>query len=332
MTLSKEKMLKRFTQCASALLCLCLSLFFVASGAAAEFPDKPLRLIIPYPPGGGTDILARLIASKVSEAMKWNIVTENRPGAGGSIGIEAAARATPDGYTLALAETSNLAINPSLYSTIGYDPETDFAPIMFIGSLPLVLVVSADSQYQTLASLVADAKKNQLSMASAGNGTVGHLAGEMFKIQAGIPILHAPYKGAAPAINDILGGRITLFFGSLPSLRTQIAAGKLRALAVTSSARASVLPDVPTFKESGYPEFEATVWYGLLAPKGVSPDLIAQLHKTFLNVLGTNDMRDRLSQDGVQFNAISPEEFGAWIKAERAKWGAVVRQVGAKID
>lgn len=324
--------MKRLIDCAGALLCVCLSLFSIAAFAATEFPDKPVRLIIPYPPGGGTDILARLVASKVSEAMKWNIVTENRPGAGGSIGLEAAARATPDGYTLCLAETSNLAINPALYSNIGYDPEKDFAPIMFIGSLPLVLVVSADSPYQSLASLVADAKKNQLSMASAGNGTVGHLAGEMFKIQAGIPILHAPYKGAAPAINDILGGRITLFFGSLPSLRTQIAAGKLKALAVTSGARATMLPDVPTFKESGFPDFEATVWYGLLAPKGIPQTLLTQLHQTFLSVLGTKDMRERLAQDGVQFNAISAQEFGGWIKTEREKWGAVVRQVGAKID
>ena len=169
-------------------------------------------------------------------------------------------------------------------------------------------------------------------MASSGNGTVGHLAGEMFKIQAGIPILHAPYKGAAPAINDIIGGRITLFFGSLPSLRTQIAAGKLKALAVTSGTRATMLPEVPTFKESGYPEFEPTVWYGLLAPKGVPQALITQLHMTFLNVLGTKDMRERLAQDGVQFNAISAEEFGRWIKTERGKWGEVVRQFGAKID
>ena len=324
--------MQRFIRYASALLCVCLSMCSLSSSAVTEFPDKPVRLIIPYPPGGGTDILARLVASKVSEAMKWNIVTENRPGAGGGIGLEAAARATPDGYTLALAETSNFAINPSLYSNIGYDSETDFAPIMFIGSLPLVLVVSADSPYQSLGSLVADAKKNQLSMASAGNGTVGHLAGEIFKTQAGIPILHAPYKGATPAINDIIGGRITLFFGSLPSLRTQIAAGKLRALAVTSSARSSVLPDVPTFKESGYPEFEATVWYGLLAPKGTPQALITQMHKTFTSVLDTKEMRERLAQDGVQFSAISAEKFGDWIKSERGKWGEVVRQVGAKID
>ena len=324
--------MKRFIRCASALLCLCLSLFSVASSATTEFPNKPVRLIIPYPPGGGTDILARLVASKVSETMKWNIVTENRPGAGGSIGLEAAARSTPDGYTLCLAETSNLAINPALYPNLGYDPETDFSPIMFIGSLPLVLVVSADSPYHSVASLVAAAKKNPLTMASSGNGTVGHLAGEMFKIQAGIPILHAPYKGAAPAINDIIGGRVTMFFGSLPSLRTQIVAGKLKALAVTSSARATMLPEVPTFKESGYPEFEPTVWYGLLAPKGVPQALITQLHMTFLNVLGTKDMRERLAQDGVQFNAISAEEFGRWIKTERGKWGEVVRQFGAKID
>ena len=192
--------MKRFIPCASALLCLCLSLFSVASGATTEFPNKPVRLIIPYPPGGGTDILARLVASKVSETMKWNIVTENRPGAGGSIGLEAAARSTPDGYTLCLAETSNLAINPALYPNLGYDPETDFSPIMFIGSLPLVLVVSADSHYHSVASLVADAKKNPLTMASSGNGTVGHLAGEMFKIQAGIPILHAPYATLPSAL------------------------------------------------------------------------------------------------------------------------------------
>ena len=325
-------MMLRFIQYTTVLLLLSVSFVSTSSLANTEFPDKPVRLIIPYPPGGGTDILARLIASKVSEAMRWNIVAENRPGAAGSIGLEAAARAAPDGYTIVLAETSNLAINPALYSSISYDSEKDFVPILFVGSFPLVLVVSAESPYQTLTSLVADAKRNQVTMASAGNGTVGHLAGEMFKIQAGIPILHAPYKGAAPAINDILGGRITLFFGSLPSLRTQIAAGKLKALAVTSLERTPVLPDVPTFREAGYPEFEATVWYGLLAPKGTPEALVATLHQTFQNVLGSKEMRERLADDGLQFKPISTDEFRKWIAMEKGKWGAVVRQVGAKID
>ena len=324
--------MKRFIPCASALLCLCLSLFSVASSATTEFPNKPVRLIIPYPPGGGTDILARLVASKVSETMKWNIVTENRPGAGGSIGLEAAARSTPDGYTLCLAETSNLAINPALYPNLGYDPETDFSPIMFIGSLPLVLVVSADSPYHSVASLVAAAKKNPLTMASSGNGTVGHLAGEMFKIQAGIPILHAPYKGAAPASVDLVGGHISAAFPSVSLASPHAKAGRLRILGIASLKRTENLPEVPTIAEAGVPGFEVLSWYGLLAPAGTPRSLIDRLNQESVRVLRNAGVKEKFLAAGVETVGSSPEVFSGKIKSEIAKWEKLIKESGIQED
>lgn len=305
----------------------------VAPGAMAQaYPNKPIRFIVPNPPGGGTDAIARAIANQMRETLQWQVVVDNRAGAGGGVGLDLAAKSPADGYTIVLGESSNLAINPALYNKLPYDSIKDFQPVILIGYVPLVLVVSTKAPYQSLADVITAAKLKPLSMASSGNGTVGHLVGEMLKKRAGVEMLHVPYKGAAPAITDLLGGQVDIYFASLPSAVSHIKNGSLRALAVTTVARASSLPEVPAIAESGYREFDASAWYGILAPAGTSESIVSRLNADIMRVMQLPQMRARFLTDGVEVLGGAPERFGSFIATERTKWAEVVKSSGAKID
>jgi tripartite-type tricarboxylate transporter receptor subunit TctC len=312
-------------------LCACLILVPVTASSQA-YPNRPIRFIVPNPPGGGTDVLSRTIATKMSDTLNWRVVVDNRPGAGGNVGLDLAAKSAPDGYTIVMGESSNLAINPTLYTKLPYDSIKDFAPITLIGSVPLVLVVAANKPYKSLADVVAAAKSNQLSFASAGSGTVGHLVGELMKRSAGIELLHVPYKGAAPALTDVVGGQVDLFFASLPAAAPQVKAGRLRALAVTTAQRAAAMPEVPTIAESGYKGFDASSWYGVLAPAGTPRAIVTQLNAEITRFLQLPDMKARLANDSVEVRAGTPEAFASFIAAERDKWAKAVKDSGVKVD
>jgi tripartite-type tricarboxylate transporter receptor subunit TctC len=309
-----------------------LSLLISVSAFGQAYPSKPIRFIVPNPPGGGTDILSRAIAAKLSETQQWQVVVDNRPGAGGAIGLDAAAKSAPDGYTIVMGETSNLAINPALNPKLPYDPRKDLAPVSLIGSVPLVLVVATEKPYRTLADIVAAAKSRSLTFASSGNGTVGHLSGEILKRSSGIDLVHVPYKGAAPAMTDLIGGQVDLYFASLPSAVPHMRNGKLRAIAVTTAKRASSMPEAPTIAESGYPDFSTSAWYGVLAPSGTPPAILKRLNDAVIQVVQLPEVRARLANDGVEIQAGPPEQFAELIARELDKWAKAVRESGAKVD
>ncbi len=318
---------------ATASVSLALALFAGAAIAQA-YPAKPIRMIVPFPPGGGTDIAARTIANKLSEDVKWTFVVENKPGAGGNLGVEQAVKSPADGYTLVIGQTSNLAINPALYAKLPYDPLRDLIPVALIVSAPVVFVVAASSRYTSLGDLLAAAKTDPggVTFASPGNGTVSHLAGELLQRAAGVKLTHVPYKGASQALTDTLGGQVQSFMSSVPSALSQIKAGRLRAIAVSSATRARELPEVPTIAEAGYKGFEASTWYGLLAPAGTPAPIIARLNAEVNRVLKTPEVRERLAAEGGEALGGSPEQFASFLKAEHAKWGRVVKESGAKAE
>jgi len=301
---------------------------------AQAYPVKPIRMIVPFPPGGGTDIAARAIANKLSEDLKWTFVVENKPGAGGNLGVEQAVKSPADGYTLVIGQTSNLAINPTLYAKLPYDSLRDLSPVALIVSAPVVLVVALNSRYASLGDLLAAAKTDPggVTFASPGNGTVSHLAGELLQRAAGVKLTHVPYKGASQALTDTLGGQVQSFMSSVPSALSQIKAGRLRALAVTSAKRSSELPNAPTIAESGYRGFEANTWYGLLVPAGTPPAIVARLNAEVNRALATPELRHRLAAEGGEALGGSPEQFASFLKAEHAKWGRVVRESGARAE
>ncbi len=302
--------------------------------AQGDYPGKPIKLIVPFPPAGGTDTLSRAIAQSITNDTKWTIVVENRPGAGGNIGLDAAAKSPPDGYTIAMGQTANLAVNPALYSSMPFDPLKDFAPIALLSSQPLIVVVSATSPYKSLKDLVDAAKKNpgKMNMASAGNGTIGHIGGEIFQRRAGIKMTHVPYKGAGPAVADLIGGSVDTIFGNTQSVGGLIAGGRLRPLSVTAPKRLAAFPDVPTVAESGYPGFEAATWSGLVAPSGTPKAIIDKLNAAANKALGSTQMKAKLAEDGSTPLGGTPQEFAAYIRSEHAKWGAAVRDAGIKLD
>ena len=311
------------------------SLAVVAASVMAQtYPTKPIRLIVPFPPGGGTDIFARVIANKLTETLKWVVVVDNKPGAGGNIGVDFAAKSPPDGYTIVLGQTSNLAINPTLYAKLPYDPLKDLVPVVGIASAPVVLVVAANSPYKSLDDIVvaAKAKPGSLMFASPGNGTVSHLAGERLQRVAGIKFEHVPYKGSSQAMTDVIGGNVELFMASVPSALAQINGGKLRAIAVTSKKRAAELPQVPTVAESGYKEFEASTWYGLLVPSGTPSTIVGRLNSEVNRVLEMPDVRAHIAAEGGEPLGGSPEQFASLLRSEHAIWGKVVKESGAKVD
>ncbi len=318
---------------ATASVSLALALF-AGLATAQAYPAKPIRLIVPFPPGGGTDIAARTIANKLSDTVKWTFVVENKPGAGGNLGVEQAVKAPADGYTLVIGQTSNLAINPALYAKLPYDPLRDLSPVALIVSAPVVLVVAANSRYASLGDLLAAAKRDPggVTFASPGNGTVSHLAGELLQRAAGVKLTHVPYKGASQALTDTLGGQVQSFMSSVPSALSQIKGGRLRAIAVTSAKRAPELPEVSTIAESGYKGFEASTWYGLLAPAGTPVPIIARLNAEVNRALGTPEVRERLAAEGGEVLGGSLEQFASFLKAEHAKWGRVVQESGARVE
>jgi tripartite-type tricarboxylate transporter receptor subunit TctC len=305
-----------------------------AGAQAGAFPNKPMRIVVPFPAGGTTDILARAVAQQLTQAWGQQVIVDNRPGAGGNIGSELVAKSAPDGYTLLMGTVGTHAINPSLYAKMPYDHVRDFAPVILVAGVPNVLVVHPSVPANNVAELIAWGKANpgKLNFASSGSGTSIHLAGELFRVQTGIQMTHVPYKGSAPAIQDLLGGQVQLMFDNLPSALPQIKAGKLRALGVTSATRAAALPDVPTIAESGLPGFEASSWFGLLAPAGTPRDVVVKLDAEVAKWLASQDARDKLLAQGAIAAGGTPEDFSAHIAAETAKWAKVVKESGAKVD
>jgi tripartite-type tricarboxylate transporter receptor subunit TctC len=320
--------------------------FCVGTGAAAvsallpelafaqNWPARPIRMIVPFPPGGGTDVISRQLAERITNATGWAIVIENRAGAGGNIGLESVAKAESDGYTIGMGQAANLAINPSLYPKMPYDPMKDFALISLVATQALVAVVSAKSPYRTLGELItsAKAKPGTVTVAHTGNGTVGHLAGEVFARQAGIKVLIVPYKGAAQVVTDILGGQVDLLFGNPLAVMPLASAGLLRPIAVTSLRRLAALPEVPTVEESGYRGFEATNWSGLVAPAKTSDAVVARLNAEVIAALGRPEMVGKLAVDSSEPLPSSPERFAEFLRAEHAKWGSLIREAGIKLE
>ena len=301
---------------------------------ADTWPAKSIRVVVPFPPGGGTDIIAREVTQRVAAATGWSFVIDNKPGAGGNLGVDAAAKAPADGYTLVLGQTSNLAINTTLYAKMPYDAQKDLAHIVLVASAPLVMVTGATSPYKTLADAVNAAKSNPggVNFASPGNGTVAHLASELFQKAAAVKTQHVPYKGAAQALTDVISNNVQLYMSSVPTLLGQIKQGKLRALAVTSARRVDDLPDVPTVNESGYKGFEATTWFGFLAPTGTPADVVARLNTEFNKALALPELRKKLGNEGADVAGGSTEQFAALIRNETVRWGRIVKESGARVD
>jgi tripartite-type tricarboxylate transporter receptor subunit TctC len=304
------------------------------SAFAQAWPAKPIKLIVPFPPGGGTDSIARETSQRVATATGWTFVIENRPGAGGNLGVDSVAKSPADGYSIVIGQTSNLAINPTLYAKMPYDSQKDLAPIVLLANAPLVMVTGTASPYKTLAEAVnaAKAKPGVLNFASPGNGTVAHLTSELFQKAAGIKTQHVPYKGANQALTDVISGNVELYMSSVPTLIGQIRNNKLRPLAVTSAKRVDDLPDVPTINESGYKGFDAVTWFGLLAPAGTPKEVIARLNAEFNKALQTPELRKKLGDEGADAAGGTPEQFAALIKDEVPRWGKIVKDSGAKVD
>ncbi|MDW3686929.1 tripartite tricarboxylate transporter substrate binding protein [Cupriavidus sp. CV2] len=313
---------------------LAAALSLAASAASAEtYPARPIRLVVPYAAGGGVDIVARSVGQKMSVLLKQPIIVDNRPGASTNIGMEAVAKAAPDGYTIMMASNS-LATNAALFAKLPFDPARDFTPVARVGQASLVLVVPAKSSVASLKGLVsqAQAQPGKLSYASAGNGSSGHLAGELFKEAAHIDVLHVPYKGGAPAITDLLGERISFMPINPLEVITHIRAGTLRAIAVASDQRTPLLPDVPTSREQGLPGFTASVWWGLVAPAKTPPAVVHALNTAANAALGDPDVRKQLAQLGVTILPGTPEAFGQFVRGETTTWNGVIRQAGITAD
>lgn len=308
--------------------------WFDASAHAAEYPTRPVTLIVAFTPGGPSDLLARIVGKKLEQILGQPFVIENRPGAGGNLAAEITARAAPDGYTLLMGNNSILAANASLYRKVGFDAEKDFAPISLIGTQANILVVNPALPVHSMAELIALAreKPGQINFASSGYGAAAHLAGELFKTEAHIDIVHIAYKGAAPALQDVIAGHVQMMFATAASVVGHIRDGRLRPLAVTTLKRTAVLPDVPTIDELGLKGFDATTWHGLVAPAATPQDIIARLHRAAIAALGDPETRKALGDLGVDIVGSSPAEFSAYIKSEIPKWSAVVKAAGARLD
>ena len=305
-----------------------------ALAQTVAWPSKPIRTIVPFPAGGGTDIVARDVTQKITGSTQWTFVIDNKPGSGGNLGIDTAAKALPDGYSLVIGQTSNLAINPSLYAKLPYDPVKDLSPIGLIGNAPLVLVVATQSPFKTLADVIkaAKAQPGQINYATSGNGTVAHLATELLQREAGIVLTHIPYKGASQGLTDVIGGQVQLYMSSVPTLIGHIKSGKLRALAVTAAQRTDDLPQTPTVAESGYKGFEAVTWFGLLGPARLPASVVSTANAELNKALKSADLRKRLEDQGLTVTPSTPEEFARLIKTDIAKWAPVVKDSGAKAE
>ncbi|WP_436411567.1 Bug family tripartite tricarboxylate transporter substrate binding protein [Variovorax ginsengisoli] len=302
--------------------------------AQAAYPSRAIKLIVPFPAGGGTDLIAREVANKVAVSNGWSIIIDNKPGSGGNLGVDAAAKSAPDGYTLVLGQTSNLAINPTLYPKLPYNPEKDLTPIVAVASAPLALVVAADSPYKTVADVVAaaKAKPESLNYASSGSGTVAHLATELLQKTAGVKFTHVPYKGAAQGSTDLIGGQIQMYMSSVPTLIGFVNNGKMRFLAVTSAKRTADLPAVPTVAESGFKGFEAMTWFGIAGPAGLPKDMVAKLNAAFNKALQDPEVKKKLASQGTDALGGTPEQFAKLIHDDIGRWAPIVKESGAKVD
>ena len=300
---------------------------------ASSFPNQPIRMVVPYPPGGPTDITARVVAAEMSKTIGQNIVIDNRPGASGMIGSEMVTKSTPDGYTL-LANASIHVINPSVYPDMRFDAIKDFTPITQLAQVPLVLVVPANSPIKSVKDLVEYAKANpgKVNFGSAGSASAQHLAGESFKIAAGIQMQHIPYKGSAPALTDLAGGQLQLMFDSMPSATPMINSGKLRAIAVTTTTRAKARPDLPTIAESGFPGFDISTWYAYWAPKGTPADVVEKLAASAAQALKNPEVIAKYEAMGAEPVGSTPAQFAAYVESEAKKWSEIVKKSGAKLD
>ena len=300
--------------------------------ADESYPSRPVKMIVPVAAGGGTDFTARTLAEKLGVALGQPVVVENRPGASGSLGVQQAAAASPDGYTLVMPITS-FPINPSLRK-LPFDTIKDFAPVVLAGTLPLVLVVNPDVPAKSVAELIALArsKPRGINFANSGNGTTAHLAGELFNRMAGTQMVSVNYKGGGPAVSDLLGGHVQVYFSTIPSVVQHIQAGKLRALAVTGKERSPEMPDIPTVAESGLPDFEVTAWFGIFAPAQTPQPVVARLNAELVKILAMADVREKLANHGVEPGGGSPESLGRFLVCEVAKWGDVVREAGIRTE
>ncbi len=306
----------------------------LAGGAAAQpYPSRPVRVIVPFAPGGATDIIARLVAQKLADRLGQSVVVENKPGAGTTIGNAEVAKAKPDGYTLLFAPTP-FVISQVVYPTLPYDPQKDFAPVSLLAVSPFILVVNAAFPAKSTAELVAiaKAKPGTVTFASAGNGTVPHLAGELFKLRAGIDIVHVPYKGGGPAIVDLVSGQVPMMFATPIEVSQHVQSGRLRVLGTTSLARLAAMPDVPTLSESGYPDFEVLSFFGVLAPAGTPPEIVNRVAADLAAVMEMSDVRERFAQQSAEARVLGPAAFSAFLARERDKWADIVKRSGAKVD
>ena len=319
-----------------------LTVFFCILGVSqtqaqtpgTTYPSKPIRLIVPFPPGGGTDILSRLVATKLTEQVKWTVVADNRAGAGGTIGITEAVKAAPTGYDLVMGQKDNLVIGPWLYKNLSWDPTRDLVAVAHIAYTPVVIATSANSKFKTLADVINAARSapGKVSYGSPGNGTSIHLAGELFEKAASIELSHIPYKGSNPAMMDALAGNVDLLVSSVPSAMAQIKSGKLRPLAVTSAKRSSSMPDVPTLAELGFKDFDVSTWYGVLAPAGTPAQVVTALNTEINKLLASQEVRDAIHAQGAEPEAMTPSKFATLLKTDYAKWKGIVEASGAKID
>ena len=320
--------MKRLDRCALGIM-----LIVALPVLAQSYPSKPIRLVLPYPPGGGTDVIARPLAQKLTEQLGQQVIVDNRGGAGGNIGMEFVAKSPADGYTLLFALTAQYAVNPSLYPKLPYDPVRDYAPISLLANAPYLLVVHPALPAKSVAELVAlvKARPGQLSYSSSGNGSGAHLAGEMLRSLAHVEIVHVPYKGAGPAMPDLIAGQVQLSFITYTAAGPHIKTGRLRALGVTTAKRSPTLPDLPAIGETvaGY---DSAVWYGFAAPAGTPPEIVSKLNTEVLRVLAAPDFRSRITLEAVSPIGSTPEEFGSFMKSEIVRWAKVVRDSGAKVD
>jgi len=308
-------------------------LFFVLPAAAQNWPAKPLRLIVAFPPGGTNDIVARSVAQRMSERLGQSMVVENRPGANGALGAEAAAKSPADGYTLFIAAVNHVVL-PALYAKLPYDIERDFTPVVLLATVPIVVTVNPAVPANSIAELIAlaKAKPGALNYGSSGNGAGTHLAGELFKMQAGVSLTHVPYKGSGPAMTDLMGGQIQLMFADLPSASPQIKGGKIRALAIGTPQPSFLAPGLATVSASGLPGYEAYTWVGIMAPAGIPKEIVTRLNADAVAALERQELRDTLAAQGAEAAPGTPEQLGAHVKSELAKWSKVVKAAGIKAD
>lgn len=315
-------------------LLLAVPLQGAAQTASASYPTKPIRMIVPFPPGGGTDILARIVGTRISDANKWTVVVDNKPGAGGTIGISEAVRQPATGYEMVMGQKDNLAVAPWLYK-VSYDPSKDLTAVAMVAESPLVIVTAATSPFRTMADVIAAAKAapDTITYGSPGNGTTTHLVGEMFKMAAGIRISHVPYKGSNPAVIDTISGQVSMMVSSIPSAMAQVKAGKLRALAVTSARRSPTLPDVPTIAEStSLKDFDVSSWYGIFMPAGTPADVVATMNGAINRQLALPEMKEAIHAQGAEARSMTPQAFSTLVRDDFNKWKGIVAASGAKLE